>query len=275
MTRRIVLIAAVVVVIGAATAVARGLTGRTGQSAGPRVPVLAELFTSEGCSSCPPADDLLRHLLRDQPIEGVEVIALSEHVDYWNRLGWRDPFSSPLFSERQGEYARAFGGDQIYTPQLVVNGRVQVIGNDHTAVTKALLSAVKGPRATMEVAATRAAGGRASVQVTVTGVPAEDASRALEVVVAVVEDGLVTDVPRGENARKRLQHDAVARVLRPIGSLLAGRTSGSFSQVVDLGHSGSKGLRVIAFLQDRSSRHVVGVATTALAEAQGAAGDGK
>lgn len=101
MTRRIVLIASVVVIIGAATAVARGLTGRTGQSAGPRVPVLAELFTSEGCSSCPPADDLLRHLLRDQPIEGVEMIAMSEHVDYWNRLGWRDPFLSPQFGDRQ------------------------------------------------------------------------------------------------------------------------------------------------------------------------------
>jgi len=275
MTRRIVVMAAVIVAIGAATAVASGLTGRTGQSAGPRVPVLAELFTSEGCSSCPPADDLLRHLLRDQPIEGVQVIAISEHVDYWNRLGWRDPFSSPLFSERQGEYARSFGGGQIYTPQLIVNGRIQVIGNDHGAVTKALVSAAKTARATLAVAATRAAGGRASVQVTVTGVPAENAADTLEVVVAVVEDGLTTDVPRGENARKRLRHDAVARVLRPIGSLLAGRTAGSFSQVVDLGHAGSKSLRMIAFLQDRSSRLVVGVATTALADAQAAAGDAK
>lgn len=273
MKRQLAIVAAVLS-IGAGTALASGMIGGAAPS-GPRVPVLAELFTSEGCSSCPPADDLLRHLVRDQPVAGVEVIAISEHVDYWNRLGWKDPFSSAQFSERQGEYARAFGGEQIYTPQLVVDGRVQVIGNDHTAVTKALLSAVKATRATLEVAATRAAGGRASVQVTVTGVPAENATHPLEVMVAVVEDGLVTDVPRGENARKRLQHDAVARVLRPMGSLLAGRTSGSFSQVVDLGHAGSNGVRVIAFLQDRSSRSVVGVATTPLVDAQGTAGDAK
>jgi len=266
MTRRIVVMAAVVVAIGAAAAVASELTSGTGQSAGPRVPVLAELFTSEGCSSCPPADDLLRQLLRDQPIEGVEVIAISEHVDYWNRLGWRDPFSSPLFSERQGEYARAFGGEQIYTPQLVVNGRIQVIGNDHPAVLKALVAAAQGPRATLAVTATRLDGGKASIQVAVRDVPTQAAQGSLDVMVAVVENDLVTDVPRGENARMRLRHDAVARLLGPIGSLLPKSTAGRFDRVVDLGASTSAApLRVVAFLQDRSSRAVAGVAAAPIA----------
>ena len=123
------------------------------QAQATRVPVLAELFTSEGCSSCPAADDLLRRLIAEQPIDGGEVIALSEHVDYWNRLGWRDPFSSPRFSERQHEYASALGGSQVYTPQLVIDGRAQVVGSDWTAVRQAVVEAARDRHATVAVSA--------------------------------------------------------------------------------------------------------------------------
>lgn len=261
-----------VVVLGVGGLAARhGTAEHESRTQAPPVPVLAELFTSEGCSSCPPADDLLRHLLETQPIDGVEVIAISEHVDYWNRLGWRDPFSSAQFSERQGEYARALGCGQIYTPQVVVAGHIDAVGNDADAVRRALLEAAHDARATLSVSASREAGGRAAVKVVVSQMPAQAATSTIEVVVAVLEDGLVTEVARGENARKRLRHDAVARVLIPIGRLLPSSSGGEFTQLIDLagasaGAGASRRLRVVAFLQDRKTRAVVGVGSAVMVD---------
>src|ERR1700730_17221288 len=95
-----------------------------------RVPVIVELFTSEGCSSCPPADVLLARMERAQPVSGVRIIALEEHVDYWNQLGWVDPFSAPHYRGRQNDYALAFHTENIYTPQMVVNGQAEFVGDD-------------------------------------------------------------------------------------------------------------------------------------------------
>src|SRR6476660_283176 len=122
-----------------------GLSAQTPPPNGPTppakaaVPVVIELFTSEGCSSCPPADEVLAMLVREQPLRGVQIIGLGEHVDYWDRLGWRDQFSSALFTARQNEYAqRAFHADSIYTPQLIVNGETQVVGSDAKKVKQAI-----------------------------------------------------------------------------------------------------------------------------------------
>src|SRR5204863_10159916 len=99
--------------------------------------VMVELFTSEGCSSCPPADKLLSWLAERQPISGVEIIPLSEHVDYWNHLGWADPYSAAAFSERQHEYSGSLGS-RVYTPQMVVDGKVEFVGGDSDEALKAI-----------------------------------------------------------------------------------------------------------------------------------------
>ena len=123
-------------------------------AAGTPTAVVVELFTSEGCSSCPPADDVLRELVGRQPLANINIIGLGEHVDYWDRLGWRDPFSAAAFTTRQTEYeARAFRTGSIYTPQIVVDGRFQEIGSDRAAVRRAISQAAALPKATVGVLA--------------------------------------------------------------------------------------------------------------------------
>ena len=129
--------------------------------AGSRVPVVVELFTSEGCSSCPAADAALRELETAQSVPGVEVIALGEHVDYWNRLGWKDGFSSPAYTARQRQYAAGFGTGS-YTPQAVVNGRYELVGSRSADLAAAVAKAAKAPQAAVAVAL---AGSTATVRV--------------------------------------------------------------------------------------------------------------
>lgn len=229
--------------------------------AGARVPVLAELFTSEGCSSCPLADDLLRRLIAEQPIDGVEVIALSEHVDYWNRLGWRDPYSSARFTQRQSDYAAVLGEGQSYTPQLVVDGRRGMVGSDWQAVRRSIVEAAREPRATLTVSATLGSGRATTVRATVSELPDAARTDRIRVMVAIVEDNLVTEVVREENARRRLRHDAVVRVLDTIGTVARNAQAGEFTKEIALDPAWAvKHLRAVVFLQDDRTRRVVGVA---------------
>ncbi len=122
-----------------------------------RAPVVVELFTSEGCSSCPPADELLRRLEQAQGIAGADVIALELHVDYWNRLGWADPFSAPQFSARQGDYADRFDNESVYTPQMVVDGQTEFPGGNQAKARTAIVAAAQKPKAEIALALAGAA----------------------------------------------------------------------------------------------------------------------
>src|SRR5476651_645491 len=120
-----------------------------GLRAAPPTPVIVELFTSEGCSDCPPADTLLDKLIATQPIAGVEIIGLGQHVDYWDRQGWKDRFSSAALTNRQRIYQTRFNTESIYTPQMVVDGRAEFVGSDAAAATRALERATASPHGSM------------------------------------------------------------------------------------------------------------------------------
>jgi hypothetical protein len=126
----------------------------------PRVPVLAELFTSEGCPSCPPADLMLMELDRKQPVRKAQIIVLSEHVDYWNGLGWSDPFSSAQFSARQTAYSKALKSE-VYTPQLVIDGSEQLVGSDTGAILAAITRAASRPKLPIKIESVRQDGSKA------------------------------------------------------------------------------------------------------------------
>ena len=221
-----------------------------------RVPVVVELFTSEGCSSCPAADEALRKLEAAQSVPGVEIIALGEHVDYWNRLGWKDGFSSPAYTARQRQYAQGFGSG-AYTPQAVVNGQYEFVGSHVGDLTKAAASAAKSPRAVVALAAKGGA-----VQVRVTDVPS--ATAPTEVLLAITESGLASQVGRGENAGRLLRHASVVRQLTSLGRVGA---TGSFTARVApaLGVGWKRpNLRAVVLVQEVASRRIVGAAVTAL-----------
>jgi hypothetical protein len=176
-------------------------------TATPRTPVLVELFTSEGCSSCPSADAALSGLARAQPVEGVELIPLGFHVTYWDYLGWKDPYGSPEHSARQRRYALDGDDNRIYTPQMVVDGARSFVGNDDEARMQAA-AAAKQPKVPLRLA-TRVEGSTVIVTVTMDAAPA----KGLELWAALAEDGLSSEVKRGENAGRTLAHAAVVRTL--------------------------------------------------------------
>src|SRR5437867_3002658 len=119
--------------------------------AAPPTPILVELFTSEGCSDCPPADALLEKLIAGQPASGVAIIGLGQHVDYWDRLGWKDRFSSAALTERQQLYQARFRTESIYTPQMVVDGRAELVGSDTTAARRAIERALTSPHGVVRI----------------------------------------------------------------------------------------------------------------------------
>lgn len=179
-----------------------------------RVPVLVELFTSEGCSSCPPADALLSRLSHEQPVDGAQIIVLGEHVDYWDGLGWRDRFSSQLLTARQNQYGQRFRLESVYTPQMVVDGSTQFVGNDQTQAWRAVAGAAQTEKLQLALSPPRIDGHRFSASVSSSGNAPQG-----DLYAALVDPMDTTDVRRGENGGQRLRHVAVVRTLLRIGGV--------------------------------------------------------
>lgn len=235
----------------------------------PGGPVILELFTSQGCSSCPPADRLLSKLERNPRLAG-RAIPLSFHVDYWNYIGWTDPFSSPRWSERQRAYGRAFRSNRIYTPQLVVNGQSECVGSNEAEVMRRVDRALAVEPAGRVTLAVRPAGADGQLRLQVGAEVARAASAGktanLDLWVAVYETGLTTPVGSGENASRTLKNDYVVRRLEKAFTLPAA-AGARRSETVTLGLDKRwkrQNLGVAAFLQDPGTLAIQGAAATQL-----------
>ncbi len=178
-------------------------------------PVLVELFTSEGCSSCPPADALLRQIDAKRTDSGQLVVGISEHVTYWNRLGWTDPFSAETYTARQEAYRLRFGLDSAYTPQMVVNGSREVLGSDRGAVLRAVRETDRPGSVRVHIDEVKIEGDRVSIKYSTTG----DAGRSFDVFAVIADDAATSQVARGENSGRTLSHVSVARSLTRGGTV--------------------------------------------------------
>ncbi|MFZ3334025.1 MAG: DUF1223 domain-containing protein [Candidatus Acidiferrales bacterium] len=228
-----------------------------------RTPVLVELFTSEGCSDCPPADALLEKLDRSQPVSGAELIVLSEHVDYWNDIGWKDPFSSREYSERQGAYAGQFGLGSVYTPQMVVDGRIQLVGSDERGAIQAIENATKAEKIPVNLSSIHFEGEKILLHIETGPSPSSIPDRFANVLLAIADESDQSNVSRGENAGRTLKHVAVLRDLVRVGAL---DRSGKFSQdvAVNLNHGNKGNFRIVAIVQEPTAGRVLGAGSARL-----------
>jgi len=227
-----------------------------------RAPVLLELFTSEGCSSCPSADALLERLLRTQPVAGAQLIGLSEHVDYWNSLGWKDPFSSSDFTARQSRYAQQLHSHN-YTPQLVVDGKLDVVGSDEAGALAAIKATLSERRGTVTLQRLPSKSPLEVVlHVETRGLLPQGS---VQVLLAVVEDGLQSQVLRGENQGRTLPHAAVVRALLTIGRLTDKEWSGDAEVPLEAAWKRER-LSAVVFVQERESGRILAASSLALAE---------
>ena len=228
---------------------------------GSRSPVLVELFTSEGCSDCPPADALLAQLDTRQPIPGADVIILELHVSYWND-DWRDPFSSMSYTDRQHMYAYGHS-DQMYTPQMIVDGGDRFIGSNGQAAVKAIQQAARAPKAPIELQWSGAANGNDRVlHVKVASLPQGDPDKP-QIFLAITESHLHVDVHAGENHGKSLDHDGVVRKLAAIGKIQSHSGDPIFdtqTQVKLEKDWKPENVRAVVFVQDPHSLRVLGAA---------------
>jgi hypothetical protein len=239
------------------------------QTADAREPVVVELFTSEGCSSCPPADALLAALDTRQPFGSAEIIAIEEHVTYWDEQGWKDPFSSSSWTTRQYDYAGPLHNGNPYTPQMVVDGTAGFVGSGGIKARQEIEKAAATRKAKVEISEVspiqnNSVALKISVEKLFGAAPKDTA----EVILAVTESGLHSSVKGGENVGKELQHSPVLRELKVIGVVGKNGQEGFAAQpVVKLDSKWNVGnLRAVVFVQERKSRRILAAGTVRLAQ---------
>jgi hypothetical protein len=239
-----------------------GFVAGLGQSAAAPTPILVELFTSEGCSSCPPADALLQKLDAFQPVPGAQLIVLSEHVDYWDQEGWKDQYSSHELTNRQKSYVSELGLATAYTPQLIVDGNVELHANDPQQVQSAFEKALKDAKIPISLDSVNFEGPEEAA--TVRGhlqVEAGSENHNADIYIAVALNHAESQVLRGENQGQTLTHVAVVQEMVKVGKV---QKKGNFSQDFEVKlKPGTKPgeVRIVAFIQERGSGKVVAAAS--------------
>lgn len=218
----------------------------------PATSVLVELFTSEGCSDCPPADALLRQM-DAQPVSGAQLIVLEEHVDYWDDQGWKDPFSSHEWTVRQSDYAEHLHVKAPYTPQMIVDGVEQFVGSDTNKAETAIRSALANGAVSVKISGLKTDHGKVLAHVETDAAPSS-----AKVFAALALEHAETQVARGENGGRKLEHVAILQSLGTVGKLRAGE---SFAKDISLAeHFGGKPGRLIVFVQEPNQGKVLGAA---------------
>jgi len=219
---------------------------------------IVELFTSEGCSSCPPADALLRQINLKQTNAGQLIVGISEHVTYWNNLGWKDPYSSPVFTDRQSVYASRLSSEGSYTPQMILNGRDQFVGSDGSALERALRDDARREHFALSIVSSTPTTEGIDVKFAFAGSPAKP----LDIVAVLADDTDRSNVLRGENGGRQLQHVSVARLITRVATVRDGGEQAvhvSFpegqSAITGAGH------HLILFAQEPHQGAIVGATT--------------
>ncbi|HEX4068362.1 MAG TPA: DUF1223 domain-containing protein [Acidobacteriaceae bacterium] len=225
-----------------------------------RNPILLELFTSEGCSSCPPADEWMQRLDAAQPIPSAEIIVLSEHVDYWDHDGWKDPYSSPQATERQREYVQALGLKDSYTPQVILDGTNVVQLNDRQQTEQAFQKSDVPAVVSVKIDSVSVEGGKPGVLKGHVEVAPTTEEHHGNVYVAVALDHATTKVLAGENKGHDLSNVAIVEEIVKIGKLEKGKSFEHDFEVKLKPESDPANLRVIAFVQESSVGKVLGAA---------------
>jgi hypothetical protein len=254
-----------------AQSAAAAASAQTSPAASGRVPVLVELFTSEGCSSCPPADALLTDMDKRQPFPSAEVIAIEEHVTYWDDQGWKDPFDSPDWTYRQTDYSSALKTGSPYTPEMVVDGTQGFTGSRGPLAKAAVEKAASSKKAIVEISEVSPPQNKSvALKINVAQLFNATPKDSAQVLLAITETGLHMAVKDGENAGHELQHSAVLREMKVIGVAGKNGQEGFSAQPTLKLDSEWKlaNLRAVVFVQEKKSRRVLGVAELPLQQEQ-------